>query len=109
MSQPARRLMNRSPPTTMTTTAATTTTRARFPSGDPAASSRRRQLREKLIAGLITAVGFTGLIALLLIMVFIAKEAIPLFTTSEGREEAGWAKLFLPQVTRAGRAATFMW
>ena len=72
-------------------------------------AARRRQLREKVIAGIITAMAFTGIAALVLILVFVAKEALALFLDAEARHEASLSKMFLPQVTRAGRPATFMW
>ena len=72
-------------------------------------AARRRQLREKVIAGIITLMAFTGIAALILILVFVAKEALALFTESEARHEASLSKMFLPQVARAGRPATFTW
>ncbi|MBJ6765086.1 phosphate ABC transporter permease subunit PstC [Myxococcaceae bacterium JPH2] len=73
------------------------------------AAARRRQLKEKLIAGLVTAVAFTGIAALVLILIFVAKEAMGLFTDPHARQEASLSKMFLPQVTRPGRPATFVW
>ncbi|MCI0570750.1 MAG: phosphate ABC transporter permease subunit PstC [Myxococcaceae bacterium] len=72
-------------------------------------ASRRRMLKEKLIAAGITAVGFTGIAAIVLILVFVAKEALPLLLDPDARHEASFAKMFLPQVVREGRPATFMW
>jgi phosphate transport system permease protein len=72
-------------------------------------AARRRQLREKVIAGLITAVAFTGIAALVLIIVFIAKEALDLFLDAHARKEASLSKMFLPQITRPGRPAAFLW
>lgn len=72
-------------------------------------AARRRQLREKAIAGFVTLVAFTGIAALVLILVFVAKEALSLFLEAEAREEAGLGKMFLPQVVRKGRPATFVW
>jgi phosphate transport system permease protein len=77
------------------------------PTLSPAA--RRRQLREKAIAGFITLMAFTGIAALVLILVFVAKEALSLFLDEEARHEASLSKMFLPQVARAGRPATFTW
>ncbi|HEX8819124.1 MAG TPA: phosphate ABC transporter permease subunit PstC [Archangium sp.] len=71
--------------------------------------ARRRQLREKVIAGVITATAFTGIAALVLILVFIAKEALAIFLEAHAREEASLSKMFLPQVVRAGRPAAFVW
>jgi phosphate transport system permease protein len=44
-----------------------------------------------------------------LIFVFVAREALPLLTDPEVRHEATFGKMFLPQVLREGRPATFMW
>lgn len=70
---------------------------------------RWRQLKESLITGLITAVAFSGIAALVLIIVFVGKEALPLFFEPEALEEVSLAKLFLPQVVREGKAAVWMW
>lgn len=72
-------------------------------------TARRRQLREKVIAGLITATAFLGIAALGLILIFVAKEALALLLTPEARQEASLSKMFLPQVVRAGRPAAFVW
>lgn len=72
-------------------------------------AARRRQFREKVIAGVITAMAFTGIAALVLILVFVAKEALGLFLDAHAREEASLSKMFLPQVVRQGRPATFVW
>jgi phosphate transport system permease protein len=71
--------------------------------------ARRRQVREKVIAGLITAMAFTGIAALVLIIVFVAKEALSIFLDAHAREEASLGKMFLPQVVREGRPAAFVW
>lgn len=63
-------------------------------------AARRRQIREKLIAGFITAMAFTGIAALVLIIVFVAKEALALFLDAHAREEASLGKMFLPQPHR---------
>lgn len=71
--------------------------------------ARRRQLREKVIGGFITLMAFTGIAALVLILVFVAKEALALFTEAEARHEASLSKMFLPQVVRQGRPPAFVW
>jgi phosphate transport system permease protein len=70
---------------------------------------RARQLRERIIEGLITLVGLTGIAALLLIIVFVGREALPLFFDADMLKEASLDKLFLPQVVREGKPAVFMW
>jgi phosphate transport system permease protein len=72
-------------------------------------AARARQLREKLVEWVVTSVAFTGIAAILLIIIFIAKEALPLLFDAEAREEVSFGKMFLPQVIRAGKPATFMW
>jgi phosphate transport system permease protein len=72
-------------------------------------TARRRQIREKVIAGVITAMAFTGIAALVLIIVFVAKEALDIFLNAHAREEASLSKMFLPQVVRQGRPAAFVW
>lgn len=75
----------------------------------PSLSLRRRQLTEALVAGAVTLVAATGIAAVVLILVFVAREALPVLTSAEVRQEASFARLFLPQVYRAGRAASFVW
>ncbi len=70
---------------------------------------RWRQLREALIEGAVTLVALTGIAAVVLIFVFVGREALPVFTDPAIRGEASLSRMFLPQVVRAGRAATFMW
>ncbi|HEY6105952.1 MAG TPA: phosphate ABC transporter permease subunit PstC [Anaeromyxobacteraceae bacterium] len=78
--------------------------------GDRApAAIRRRQSREALIGAAITAVAMAGIAAVVLIFVFVAKEALPLLWSDEIRHEASFAKMFLPQVLRPGRPPGFMW
>lgn len=75
----------------------------------PGAAMKRRQLREGLVEGVITLVALTGIAAVVLIFVFVAREAIPLFTNPELAKETDLGRMFLPQVWRAGRPASFVW
>ncbi len=75
----------------------------------PSSSIRRRRAREALIGGIITLVALTGIAAVVLIFVFVAREALPLLTDPAVREEVTFGKLFQAQVYRAGRAATYTW
>lgn len=70
---------------------------------------RRWQLREKIIEGAITAVAFTGVLSIGLILVFVAKEALPLFLDADAIKESSLSKMFLPQVLKPGKPATFVW
>jgi phosphate transport system permease protein len=75
----------------------------------PLSSIRRRQLREALIEGGITLVALTGIAAVVLIFVFVAREALPLLFDSEVRGEASLSKMFQAQVFRKGRPPGFIW
>jgi phosphate transport system permease protein len=75
----------------------------------PPSSIRRRRAREALIGGTITLVALTGIAAVVLIFVFVAREALPLLTDPAVRGEVSLGKLFQAQVVRAGRAATYVW
>jgi phosphate transport system permease protein len=70
---------------------------------------RRRQLREALIEIGITAVALTGIAAVVLIFVFVGREALPLLTDSSLAKETDLARMFLPQVWRPGHPATYTW
>jgi phosphate transport system permease protein len=75
----------------------------------PGSAMRRRQIREGLIEGVITLVALTGIAAVVLIFVFVAREAIPLFTNPDLAKETDLGRMFLPQVWRPGRPPSFVW
>jgi phosphate transport system permease protein len=87
---------------------AAVTTAGASPAASPS-RSRRRQLRESAIEAGITVVALTGIAAVALIFVFVAKEALPIFFDSEVRSEASVSKMFLPQLLREGKPLGFMW
>lgn len=71
--------------------------------------ARRRQLREKLIEWVVSAIGLSGIALVVLIFIFVGKEAVPLFTEPEMREEASVEKMFTPQETRKNKPKAFIW
>jgi phosphate transport system permease protein len=73
------------------------------------AAMRRRQLREAAVEVVITAAALTGIAAVVLIFLFVTREALPLLTDAAVQAEASFGRMFLPQVLREGRPATFMW
>jgi phosphate transport system permease protein len=75
----------------------------------PFPSMRRRQLREAAIEIAITLVALTGIAAVVLIFVFVAREALPLFRDPEVAKEVDLGRMFLPQVYRQGRPPGFIW
>ncbi len=52
---------------------------------------------EALVEGVIYASAFVAIIGLLLIFVFIGKEALPILLSEEIQKESNWRLLFLPQ------------
>jgi phosphate transport system permease protein len=75
----------------------------------PRAPMRGRQLREALVQGAITLVALTGIAAVVLIFVFVAREALPLFTNPDLAKETDLGRMFLPQIWRPGRPPSFVW
>jgi len=70
---------------------------------------RHGVLGDRLAEILIKASAFLAIISLILIFVFIGKEALPILTSAEIQQEANLSRLFLPQAPRAGAAAEFTW
>src|SRR5512136_2905555 len=68
-------------------------------------SKTRELLGQKLIA--ISA--FTAIIVILLIFIFIFKEALPIFTSANVQKEASLSKLFLKQQYNPGSAPRWSW
>ncbi len=54
-----------------------------------------RSWSERIIEGVIRLSAGLAIASLILIFIFIGKEAVPLFTSAEARAEAGMSKLFL--------------
>jgi phosphate transport system permease protein len=69
----------------------------------------KSRFREFVGEKLITVTAFSALVAILLIFVFIFKEALPIFTTPEVQKEAGLNKLLFKQVYREGQEAKWKW
>lgn len=67
-----------------------------------------KKLKEIIIESFIKICGFSIIIILVLIFIFITKEAIPLFTSHEIRKEINLNKLFLPQDYGA-KKKQFIW
>jgi phosphate transport system permease protein len=95
-----------SPERSVTVTAMTTTLKR---AAAPAARVRRRQVQEAAIELGITLVALTGIAAVILIFVFVAREALPLFWDPEVAKETDLGRMFLPHVWRAGKPAAFIW
>lgn len=66
-------------------------------------------MSDRVAAILIRGSAFAAIASLILIFIFIGKEAVPVLTSPEVQEEASLSRLFLPQQERAGEEARFSW
>lgn len=66
-------------------------------------------LSDRIAGMVIRGSAFLAILSLILIFIFIGKEALPIFTSAEIREEANLGKLFLPQSVREGADAEHIW
>ena len=64
---------------------------------------------DTVAALVIKGSAFAAILSLILIFIFIGKEALPLLTSPGIHKEADLARLFLPQAPRAGAATEFTW
>ena len=72
---------------------------------------RRRtgSLSDRLASIVIKGSAFLTIASLILIFIFIGKEALPILTSSEIQKEASLAKLYLPQPAKEGARPEFTW
>jgi phosphate transport system permease protein len=66
-------------------------------------------LSDQIAAILIKGSAFLAIASLILIFLFISKEALPVLTSPDVQSEASLSKLFLPQAHKAGEAAIVSW
>jgi phosphate transport system permease protein len=66
-------------------------------------------LADRIAALAIKVSAYLTIVSLILIFIFIGKEALPIFTSAEVQQEASLSKLFLPQSSRPGVAPEFTW
>jgi phosphate transport system permease protein len=70
---------------------------------------RTGALSDRIASLVIKGCAFLAIVSLILIFVFIGREALPLLTSPEVHKEADLARLFLPQSPRPGAATGFTW
>lgn len=75
----------------------------------PFARSARRNLSDSIAALLIKGCAYVAIVVLILIFVFIGKEALPVLTSSEVHEEVDLGTLFLPQPAEHGAKRDYVW
>ena len=72
-------------------------------------SARSGAISDRIARIVIKGSAFLAILSLILIFVFIGKEALPIFTSAEIREEANIDILFMPQPAREGAATEHTW
>ena len=72
-------------------------------------SERSGALSDRIAGTVITTCAFLAILSLILIFIFIGKEALPIFTSDEIRQEADLGKLFMPQPAREGAEPEHNW
>lgn len=70
---------------------------------------RTGDFSDRLAALIIKGSALLAIVSLVLIFIFIGKEAVPVITSAEVRAEAGLNRLFLPQPARTGATPEFTW
>jgi phosphate transport system permease protein len=70
---------------------------------------RTGEFSDRLAALLIKGSALLAIVSLILIFIFIGKEAVPVITSAEVHAEADLNKLFLPQPARVGGIPEFTW
>jgi phosphate transport system permease protein len=66
-------------------------------------------LSDRFAGMIIRGSAFLAILSLILIFIFIGKEALPIFTSAEIRQEVDIVRLFMPQPARDGAATEFTW
>jgi phosphate transport system permease protein len=70
---------------------------------------RSGALSDRIAGMVIRSSALLAILSLILIFIFIGKEALPIFTSAEIRQEANIDKLFMPQPARPGAVAEYTW
>ena len=69
----------------------------------------RRRAIDALARWAIAGIAFTAIAAVALIFLFVAREAIPVFTSPEVHDEVTVGRMVLPQAWKEGAAPSFSW
>jgi len=72
-------------------------------------SSKSGALSDRIAGIVIRSSAFLAILSLVLIFIFIGKEALPIFTSAEIQQEVNLDKLFMPQAARAGADTEHTW
>ena len=75
----------------------------------PRESGRSGALSDRIAGIAIRGSAFIAILSLILIFIFIGKEALPIFTSAEVRKEVDLSRLFLPQPAHEGAAPEQTW
>ncbi len=72
-------------------------------------SGRSGAVADRIAAIVIKGSAFLAILSLILIFVFIGKEAVPIFTSAEVRKEVDLPRLFMPQPAKEGATPEHTW
>ena len=72
-------------------------------------SGRSGALSDRIASIAISSCAFLAILSLILIFIFIGKEALPIFTNAEIQQEANLSELFLPQAAHPGADPAYNW
>jgi phosphate transport system permease protein len=72
-------------------------------------TGRSSGLSDRLARIVITGSAMLAILSLILIFIFIGKEALPIFTSAQIQEEANIGNLFMPQPPHEGAATEYTW
>jgi phosphate transport system permease protein len=75
----------------------------------PSKPARFGEIADHLAAGIIKGSAFLTILSLVLIFIFIGKEALPILTSAEVHKEVNIKTLFLPQAARPNGVPEFTW
>jgi len=71
-------------------------------------TQRFRGFTNRLAQVVISVLALSAMVTIILIFVFVFREAVPLLTDPQAQHEAGWSKLFLPLESAQG-VSRFLW
>jgi len=72
-------------------------------------TGRSSGLSDRVARIVITGSAMLAILSLILIFIFIGKEALPIFTSAQIQEEANIGNLFMPQPPHEGSATEYTW
>ena len=72
-------------------------------------SYKLQKIREFGVEGILRLIAWTSLVTIILIFIFVGKEALPIFTKPAANKDATLGKMFLAQQYKPDRPPKFIW